>query len=40
MKKYLVIIILVILTYYLHRYCIQNEIEKFLKTKEGFVDTV
>jgi hypothetical protein len=40
MEKYLVIIILVVLAYYVHRYCIQVEIEKILKTKEGFVDTV
>jgi len=40
MEKYLVIIILVVLAYYMHRYCIQVEIEKILKTKEGFADTV
>lgn len=40
MQKYLIILILVIIAYYLHRYCIQFEIEKILKTKEGFADTV
>jgi len=39
MEKYLVIIILVVLAYYVHRYCIQIEIEKILKTKEGFAAT-
>ena len=39
MEKYLIIIILVVLAYYLHRYCIQIEIEKILKTKEGFAGT-
>ena len=40
MEKYLIIIILVVLAYYLHRYCIQIEIKKILKTKEGFADTI
>ena len=39
MEKYLIIIILVVLAYYVHRYCIQIEIEKILKTKEGFAAT-
>ena len=39
MEKYLVIIILVVLAQYVHRYCIQIEIEKILKTKEGFAAT-
>jgi hypothetical protein len=40
MEKYLVILILIVILYYLHRYCIQTEVEKFMKIKEGFGDAV
>jgi len=37
MEKYLVVLIITIICYYIFRYCIQLEVEKM---KEGFVDTV
>lgn len=40
MEKYLVILIVLVLIYYLHRYCVQTEVEKFMKIKEGFGDAV
>jgi hypothetical protein len=41
MEKYLIIIILAIVLFYLHRYCVQVEVEKFInsnKIKEDFGD--
>ena len=40
MEKYLVVLIIVIICYYVFRYCIQVEVDKLIKTKEGFVDTI
>ena len=40
MEKYLFIIILLTLAYYLHNCWVENKIEKMLKMKEGFIDTV
>jgi hypothetical protein len=40
METILVIIILLTLAYYLHNCWIENKIEKILKTKEGFANTV
>lgn len=40
MEKYLVVLIIVIICYYVFRYCIQLEVEKLIKTKEGFADTI
>jgi hypothetical protein len=42
MEKYIVIIIIVIITFYILRFCLHREFEKFLNTKkitEGFGDT-
>jgi len=39
MEKYLVILIITIICYYVFRYCVQLEVEKIIKTKEGFADT-
>jgi hypothetical protein len=43
MEKYIVFIILAVALYYLHRYCVQSEVEKFLNSKkiiENFGDAV
>ena len=40
MEKYLVILIITIICYYVFHYCIQLEVEKLIKIKEGFVDTI
>lgn len=40
MEKYLIILIITIICYYIFRYCIQLEVEKLIKTKEGFADTI
>ena len=39
MEKYLIFLIIIIIVYYLFRYCIQLEVEKIIKTKEGFAGT-
>ena len=39
MEKYLVIIILVVLVYYLFNCWVENKINNILKTKEGFAET-
>ena len=39
MEKYLVIIILVVLTYYLFNCWVENKVNNILKTKEGFAGT-
>lgn len=39
MEKYLIILIITIICYYVFRYCVQLEVEKIIKTKEGFADT-
>ena len=39
MEKYLILLIIIVVVYYLFRYCIQLEVEKIIKTKEGFAAT-
>jgi len=39
MEKYLIILIITIICYYVFRYCVQLEVEKIIKTKEGFANT-
>jgi hypothetical protein len=40
MEKYIIIIIVLVLVYYLHRYCVQTEVEKFINIKENFGNAV
>lgn len=38
MEKYIVLLILAVIVYYIHRYCVQTEVENFMKVREGFGD--
>lgn len=40
MEKYFVILILIVISYSLYNCWVDNKIEKILKTKEGFADTL
>ena len=39
MEKYLILLIIIVIVYYVFQCCIQLEVEKNIKIKEGFVDT-